>query len=320
MTRASRRCFVQALAGAALVRAGGAAAQAVTFAGTPQPLRLVQGFPPGGAVDRVAKVLAPEMARDLGRPVVGDYLPGANGVRAIRAVADSASDADVLLLATSSIANRTDANVAESRIDTLRPVIMTSATPMVVVVRASLGVDDMAGLVRRLRAGPPLTYGSSGTGNGTHVAAAELVHRVSGQATHVPYQGGPPVLADLFGGHIDFALIGVAGALVQQPAVRLLAVTTATRTTLPRFDHLPTVAETVAPSYDMSLWQALLAPSRVGAAAISDLNRRMNAILALAGVRAGLAEAGAEPVGGTPQHAADLIAQEAARFSRVVSR
>ena len=128
------------------------------------------------------------------------------------------------------------------------------------------------------------------------------------------------MLADLFGGHIDFAVIGVTGALVQQPAVRLLAVTTMARTRLPRFDHLPTVAETVAPAYDMSLWQAILAPSSVGAAAIVDLNRRMNAILALASVRAGLAEAGAEPVGGTPEHAAELIRQETERFSRVVAR
>jgi tripartite-type tricarboxylate transporter receptor subunit TctC len=318
--RASRRRAVQALAAAALLRAGGAVAQSPTFAGVPQPLRLVQGFPPGGAVDRVAKVLAPEMARDLGRPVVAEYLTGANGVRAIRAVADSPSATDVLLFATSAVANRNDANVAESRVDALRPVIMTSATPMAVVVRASLGIDDMASLVARLRVGPPLAYGSSGTGNGTHVAAAELVRLVAGQATHVPYQGGPPVIADLLGGHIDFAVIGVSGALLQQPLLRLCAVTTARRTSLPNFDHLPTIAETVAPAYDMSLWQALLAPPRAGAEAVVDLNRRVNAILALDGVRAGLAAAGAEPVGGTPERAAALIREETERFARVLAR
>jgi len=318
--RALRRRVVQALAGAALLRAGGAIAQSPTFAGVPQPLRLVQGFPAGGAVDRVAKVLAPEMARDLGRPVVGDYLPGANGVRAIRAVADSPSATDVLLFATSSIANRNDANVAESRIDTLRPVIMTSATPMAVVVRASLGIDDMASLAARLRVAPPLAYGSSGTGNGTHVAAAELVRMVAGQATHVPYQGLPQVLADLLGGHIDFALFGVSGALLQQPLLRLCAVTTAKRTTIPNFDHLPTIAETVAPAFDMSLWQALLAPPRASADAIADLNRRVNAILALDAVRTALAGAGAEPVGGTPERAAALILEETERFARVVVR
>jgi tripartite-type tricarboxylate transporter receptor subunit TctC len=197
---------------------------------------------------------------------------------------------------------------------------MTSATPMAVVVRASLGIDDMASLVARLRVGPPLTYGSSGTGNGTHVAAAELVRVVSGQATHVPYQGGPPVIADLLGGHIDFALIGVSGALMQQPLLRLCAVTTARRKRLPGFDHLPTIAETVAPGYDMSLWQALLAPPRVSAEAIADLNRRVNAILGLDTVRAGLAGAGAEPVGGTPERAAALIQEETERFARVVAR
>ncbi|MEO8487009.1 MAG: tripartite tricarboxylate transporter substrate binding protein [Betaproteobacteria bacterium] len=317
----TRRTILQALAGAALARfAGGVAAQATTFAGAAQPLRLVQGFPPGGAVDRVAKVLAPEMSRDLARPVIGEYLTGANGVRAIRAVADSASDTDVLLFATSAIANRTDPNVAESRVETLRPVIMTSATPMAVVVRASLGIDDMAGLVKRLRAEPPLSYGSSGTGNGTHIAAAELVHQVAGTATHVPYQGGAPMLTDLLGGHIDFALFGVAGTLLQQPSLRLLAVSTARRTRLPRFDHLPTIAETVAPAYDLSLWQALLAPPRVSVAAIADLNRRLNTILGLPSVQAAMAEAGAEPIGGTIEHAAALIQVETERFARVVGR
>jgi tripartite-type tricarboxylate transporter receptor subunit TctC len=317
--RMSRRHALRALAAATLAP-WAARAQAPTFAGAPQPLRLVQGFPAGGAVDRVAKALAPEMARDLARPVVADYLPGANGVRAIRAVAESTSDTDVLLFATSAIANRGDRNVAESRIETLRPVIMTSATPMAVIVRASLGVDDMATLVRRLRTGPPLAYGSSGTGNGTHVAVAELLHQVDGRATHVPYQGQAPVLTDLLGGHIDFAMFGVSGTLAQQTGLKLLAVSTSSRTRLPGFDHLPTIAETVAPSYDMSLWQALLAPPKVGAAAIVDLNRRMNAILARDAVRAALAEAGAEPVGGTPERAVELIEREIERFGRVVPR
>jgi len=318
---ATRRTMLKALGAAVLGHvAGRASAQATTYAGIPHPLRLVQGFPAGGAVDRVAKVLAPEMSRALARPVIGEYLTGANGVRAIRAVADSTSDMDALLFATSAIANRGDPNVVESRIDTLRPVIMTSATPMAVVVRASLGIGDMDALVRRLRNDPPLAYGSSGTGNGTHIAAAELVHQVSGKATHVPYQGGAPVITDLLGGHIDFALIGASLTLAQQPALRILAVSTAQRSRLPRFDHLPTVAETVAPAYDMSLWQALLATPRVGAAAIADLNRRVDTILATESVRIALAEAGAEPVGGSPERAAALIQEEVERFARVVGR
>ena len=100
----------------------------------------------------------------------------------------------------------------------------------------------------------------------------------------------------------------------------ILAVSTARRSRLPRFDHLPTVAETVAPAYDLSLWQALLAPPRVGAAAIVDLNRRVDAILAMESVRLALAEAGAEPVGGSPERAAALIQEEVERFARVVGR
>ncbi len=285
-----------------------------------QPLRLVQGFPPGGAVDRVAKVLAPELARELGRPVIGEYLTGGNGVRAIRAVVDTTSDADVVLFATSAIANRSDPAVAASRIETLKAVIVTSATPMALVVRASLDVDDTRAFVRRLKSDPPLSYGSAGMGSSTYVAAAELVSRVGAKAIHVPYQGSPQVLADLAGGHIDFATLGVSPALAQLPSVRALAVTTAQRTRLPGFERLPTIAETVAPGYDISLWQAVLAPPTFSEASIADLHRLLVAILALDHVRVALAAAGAEPVGGSPEQADALIRAEAERFAAIVGK
>ncbi len=285
-----------------------------------QPLRLVQGFPPGGAVDRVAKVLAPELARELGRPVIGEYLTGANGIRAIRAVVDTTSDADVVLFATSAIANRSDPTVAASRIETLKPVIMTSTTPMALAVRASLGVDDVRAFVRRLKSDPPLSYGSSGAGNGTHIAAADLVNRVGGRAIHVPYQGSPQALTDLAGGHIDFATLGVSAALAQLPSVRLLAVTTAQRTRLPGFEGLPTIAETVAPGSDISLWQAVLAPATFSEASCADLQRRFDAILGLERVRVALAIAGAEPVGGSSESAAALIRAEVERFAAIVGK
>ncbi|CAG0961930.1 hypothetical protein BURK1_00760 [Burkholderiales bacterium] len=321
MDRTRRTVLEWIAAGALGGGAAGALAQpAPAYLRSTQPLRLVQGFPPGGAVDRVARVLAPELARDLGRPVIGEHLPGANGIRAIRAVAESTSDADVLLFATSAIANRSDPNVADSRVDTLRPVIMTSTTPMVLVVRASLGIDDVVSFAERLKRGPALSYGSSGVGNGTHIAPADLVKRIAGLAVHVPYQGGPPMLNDLVGGHIDFAMLGVSATLAQLPTLRLLAVSTAKRTRLPRFDGLPTIAETILPEYDISLWQALLAPPMFSQASILDLNRRLNDILALERVRIALADAGAEPVGGSPDTAAALIRAEVERFARIVGR
>jgi tripartite-type tricarboxylate transporter receptor subunit TctC len=318
----SRRKVLHLLAAGAL--AGGPrvvfAQQSSALMRSTQPLRLVQGFPPGGAVDRVAKVLAPELARELGRPVIGEYLTGANGIRAIRAVVETTSDSDVVLFATSAIANRSDPAVAASRIETLKPVIMTSTTPMALAVRASLGIDDVPAFVRRLKSDPPLAYGSSGTGNGTHIAAADLVSRVGGNATHVPYQGAPQVLADLAGGHIDFATLGVSAALAQLPSVRVLAVTTAQRTRLPGFERLPTIAETVAPGYDISLWQAVLAPPTFSGASIDDLHRRLDAILALDRVRVALAAAGAEPVGGSPEKAEALIRAEVERFGAIVGK
>jgi len=318
----SRRTVLQALAGGALAGVPRVllAQQPSALLRSTHPLRLVQGFPPGGALDRVAKVLAPELARELSRPVIGEYLTGANWIRAVRAVVDTTSDADVVLFATSSIANRGDPAMAASRVDTLKPVIVTSATPMALVVRASLDVDDTRAFVRRLKSDPPLSYGSAGMGSSTYVAAAELVSRVGAKAIHVPYQGSPQVLADLAGGHIDFATLGVSPALAQLPSVRALAVTTAQRTRLPGFERLPTIAETVAPGLDVGLWQAVLAPPTFSEASIADLHRLLVAILALEHVRAALASAGAEPVGGSPEQAAALIRAEAERFAATVGK
>lgn len=318
----SRRNLLQALAAGALAGVPRllVAQQPSALLRSTHPLRLVQGFPPGGALDRVAKVLAPELARELGRPVIGEYLTGASGIRAIRAVVETTSDADVVLFATSAVANRTDPAVAASRIETLKPVIVTSTTPMALAVRASLEVDDVRAFARRLKSDPPLSYGSAGTGSSTSVAAADLVSRLGGKAIHVPYQGSPQVLTDLAGGHIDFATLGVSAALVQLPSVRVLAVTTGARSRLPGFERLPTVAETVAPGYDIGLWQAVLAPPTFSEASIADLHRRLEAILALEHVRSTLASAGAEPVGGSPEQAAALIRAEGERFAAILGK
>ena len=128
-------------------------------------MRLVLGFSAGGAADRVARVLAPELGRLIGRSAIVENVPGANSARAIARVVASEPDGDTLLFATSAIAHPDNAAAVES----LRPVILTSTTPMVLVVRASLPVKDAREFARYLAAHPETTYGSAGIGNATHL-------------------------------------------------------------------------------------------------------------------------------------------------------
>jgi tripartite-type tricarboxylate transporter receptor subunit TctC len=274
-------------------------------------VRLVLGFSAGGAADRVARVLAPELGRLNGRGAIVENVAGANSARAIARVVASEPDGDTLLFATSAIAHPD--NVAA--IEALRPVILTSTTPMVLVVRGSLPVKDAREFARYLAAHPETTYGSAGIGNATHLCAAELVERLGASATHVPYNGSTPAFGDLLGGHIDFLVMGATPTLGQQSAVQMLAVTTRARSRLPVLDRLPTIAETLVPGFDFSLWQAVWAPSRVPAATVATLNAQLREILAQEGVRAALADVGAEPVPGSPEDADRTFRAEAAHYA-----
>ena len=264
----------------------------------------------------MARVLAPELARLAGRAAIVENIPGANGARAIARVAASEPDGDTLLFASSAIAHPDNAAGASA----LRPVIVTSITPMVLVVRASMPVHDAREFARYLPTRTGTTYGSAGVGNATHLCAAELVERLGLDATHVPYNGSTPALGDLMGGHIDFLTMGATPALSQQKAVRMLAVSTLSRSRLPGLEELPTIAETIAPDFDYSLWQAVFAPSRVPDAVVGKLNAQFREILSLDSVPAALADAGAEIVSGSPEDAERVRRAESERFRRRMPR
>lgn len=311
----ARRSFV---AGMLACAAAGALRGRDAFAQSPRggTIRLVVGFVPGGASDRVARVLAPELARLAGRAAIVENVPGANGARAIARVSSSEPDGDTLLFASSAIAHPDNAAGANA----LRPVIVTSTTPMVLVVRASMPVHDAREFARYLSTRSGTTYGSAGVGNATHLCAAELVERLGVDATHVPYNGSTPALGDLMGGHIDFLTIGATPGLSQQTAVRMLAVSTRSRSRLPGLDGLPTIAETIAPDFDYSLWQAVFAPFRVPDAVVGKLNAQFREILSLDSVRTSLADAGAEIVSGSPEDAERVLRAETERFRRRMPR
>lgn len=280
------------------------------------PLRLVVGFVPGGAGDRVARVVAPELSHAGGRGAIVENVPGANGARAIARVVSGDPPGDVLLFATSAIAHPDNA----AAIETLRPVIATSTSPMVLVVRASLPIRSPAEFAQYARSHPGMSYGSAGVGNATHLCAQELMDRIGASSIHVPYQGSGAALNDLLGERIDFMTSGASIALVQHDRARPIAVTTLVRTTLPEIDRLPTLAETIAPGFDFGLWQAVWAPARLSDGAVDALNAQFREVLALPSVRRLLAEVGAEVVSGSPREAERLFRVEVERYRRWSSR
>jgi tripartite-type tricarboxylate transporter receptor subunit TctC len=284
--------------------------RAAAFAQAPRggAVRLVVGFPPGGSVDHVARILAPALSRELGRGVIVENVPGANSARAIARVAASEPNGDTLLLSSSAIAHPDNAAAAAS----LRPVILVSTAPMVLVVRASLPARDPREFAAYLASHGQASYGSSGVGNPTHLAAARLVEYLRADAVHVPYSGSALAFADLVAGRIDFVVTASNSSLSGHPAVRALAVTTGARSRLAGLDRLPTIAETLVPGFDFGLWQAVFVPASYPDAAVATLNAQFRDVLALEPVRAALAEGGVEVVAGSPGDAERVYRAEIA--------
>jgi len=305
-SRTRRQLVLGAAAAAAL---GTSAARAQSKGGT---IRLVVGFVPGGAADRVARVLAPELAQSTGRGAIVENVPGANSARAIARVAASEPTGDVLLFATSAIAHPDNAAAVEA----LRPVIAISTSPMVLVVRSSLPVHGPEEFARYAKAHPGITYGSAGVGNATHLCAEELMARIGVEALHVPYQGSGAALNDLLGGRIDFLTAGASAALTHHDRIRALAVTTGRRSTLTDLDRLPTISETFAPGFDFGLWQAVWAPAGLPSRDVDALNGQLRALIDTAPVRRALADVGAEVLGGSPQDALRLCTAEVERHRK----
>lgn len=305
-SRTRRQLVLGAAAAAAL---GTSAARAQAKGGT---IRLVVGFVPGGAADRVARVLAPELAQATGRGAIVENVPGANSARAIARVAASEPNGDVLLFATSAIAHPDNA----AAIEALRPVIATSTSPMVLIVRSSLPVHTAAEFAHYAKSHPGITYGSAGVGNATHLCAEELMARLGVEALHVPYQGSGAALNDLLGGRIDFLTAGASASLTHHDRIRALAVTTAKRSTLTDLDRLPTIAETIAPGFDFGLWQAVWAPAAMSDRDVDGLNALFRTLLTPAPVRQALSDVGAEVLASSPQGALGLYRTELERYRK----
>lgn len=308
--RKGRRRFVATAAGAVALALRPARAQ------TRGALRFVVGFTPGGSSDRVARVLATEYAREFERSTVVENVPGANSARAIARVAAGEPPGDFLLLATSAIAHPDNA----AAIEALQPVIMAATSPMVLIVAASSPVRDPYAFARYVKERPNLSYGSGGIGNVTHLCAAELMERLGVEAIHVPYQGAGPGMPDLLGGRIDFMWVGASAATPTQANVRVIAVSTASRSRLPGYETIPTISETIARGFDFSLWQGIWAPNAVPGAAVAALNAQFRTVLATPTVRAALADVASEVISGSPDDARRLFVAEAERFRKTLGR
>jgi tripartite-type tricarboxylate transporter receptor subunit TctC len=286
------------------------------------PLSLFVGFAPGGPADTLARIAAEQLQRRLGQPVVVQNRPGAGGTIAAAAVAKAAPDGTNLLLVTSGHAGapalyRTLPFDAEKD---FTPIVALAQSPIVILVNARSPYRTFGDLLAAMKREPgKLNFGTGGGGATLTALAAMLLRRELGfQAEVINFPGSGPANLALTSDTIDFSFDTVSGAmgLIGGKTVRALAVTSAQRSAV--LPDVPTIAESAKPGFEVTGWFGLLAPAGTSAALVERVNRACNEILADDSVRERLAGLGLDPIGGTSQQFAALLASEAVRWGALI--
>jgi tripartite-type tricarboxylate transporter receptor subunit TctC len=283
-----------------------------------QPLRLVIGFPPGSAADITARLVGSVMSDRLGQQVVVESRPGAGSSIAAEFVARAPADGYTLYIGTSS--NVTNAAINPNpRFDfakDLAPVTPLTILPLILAVHPSLGVSSVEELIALARSKPgELTYASVGPGTVPHLATELFSVRAKIKLVHVPYQGSPPAVTDLLAGRVSMTLIVASTVMPHVEAGRVKALASSSAKRLHLAPNLPTMAEAGLPDFEAGVWFGLMAPAATPRGVIEKLSAAANAALASDEIVAKLRAQGFEPLGGSPEEFARLIARETAKWA-----
>ena len=312
-------CLV-ALAALALTGLTGAAhAQAYPT----KPVRLVLGFPPGGASDAGARILAPKLGELLGQQVVVDNRPGANTNIANELVARAQPDGHTLLWGFSN-----GLVVNPSMYDKLgfdpqkdfAPIMLMAQYQFVLVVPRSVPASSLQELIALVKAGRPgeFQYASTGIGSPNHLAAEMLKSRTGLDITHVPYKGGGPATVAVLSGETKMLFASIPSVLghVKAGNLRPLAVTAAKRA--PELPEVRSMQELGFAGFDVRAWNGVLAPAGTSKAIVSRLNRDLTKVVSMPDVQEGFRREGLEPTITSPEEFAARIRSETAMWAKLI--
>jgi tripartite-type tricarboxylate transporter receptor subunit TctC len=285
-----------------------------------RPVRIIVGFPAGGTLDILARLMGQWLSDRLGQPFIVENRPGAGGNIGTEAVARAPADGYTLLsVASPNAINATlYGKLNFNFIRDIAPVASTVRLPNVMAVNQMVPAKTVPEFIAYAKANPrKLNMASAGNGTSGHVSG-ELFKMMTGvDMIHVPYRGGPPALTDLLGGQVQVMFDAVTNSIehIRTGKVRALAVTGAVRSgALP---DIPTVGEFV-PGYEASLWFGVGAPKDTPAEIINMLNKEINAALADPKIKGRLTELGTTVLTGAPTDFGTLIAEETEKWGKVI--
>lgn len=240
------------------------------------PRTVVVPLAPGGAGDKLGRMLAQRLTEETGRTYIVDNKPGAGGNIAAAYVAKAKNDGSTLLLTTGGMLTLNPhiyKNISFDPIKDFTHIAKWVDSPNILFVRTETPVDNLEAFMTWAKSGPePLKYGSAGIGSSQHLAAELFQARSGAQFLHVPYRGGTPAVQDLVSGLLDFSFSTTAGlAMMKAGRLKPLAVTSTQR--LSMLPDIPTIAESGYPGFDASAWYGVVGPAGMSETEVAMVQR-----------------------------------------------
>lgn len=284
-------------------------------------IKIVVGYPAGGATDVAARLIGNKLAEKIGQSVIVDNKPGSAGNIGADAVAKSAADGYTLLFGTISLAVNASLypKLSYSPLRDFQPVSIVSSTPFTLVTNPAVPYKNLKELLDKARLSPQeINYASAGNGSGSHLFTELLLKTAGVSMTHVPYKGAAPAMNDVLGNQIPVTFDNIITTLplIKSGKLKALAVSTINRSKVA--PEIPTLNESGLKGFDAAAWFGIFAPAGVPKTVTQKINAVLAAVIQDPKVNEKLMQMGAEPVHSSPEDFDKFFKNEVKKWKEVV--
>lgn len=287
-----------------------------------RPIKILQGFAPGGNADNIARTVGLEMSKGLGQSILVESKAGAGGTIGANTVAKSQPDGYTLLLATGghSVAGAMYNSLPYRTVQDFEMVSTITYFPFLVVVPADSKYASLTALLAAAKANPTdVSYGTAGIGSTHHLAGELLASMSKTKLLHVPYRGDSASLTSLLGGNVPMIIAPPTAVLANIKAGKLRAIATTGPQRWQGLPDVPTVAEQGVAGYDVQSWAGLMAPAGTPKLIIDRLNAELQKALVVPAVKTRLEEMGGDVRGSTSDEMRKMVAEQTQKWIQVVN-
>jgi tripartite-type tricarboxylate transporter receptor subunit TctC len=287
-----------------------------------KPVRWIVPFPPGGAMDGIARALGEQVAKKTGHPIVIENKSGAGGNIGVDFVAKAPADGYTMVITSIGMATNRYLypKLAYDPVKDFAPVSLLAIVPnMLVVNPAKIQARNIKEFIAEANAkAGKLTYASAGNGTSIHLAGELFTSMTNTQMLHVPYRGSGPAINDLLGGQVDMMWDSVASARPHVQAGKLIALAVTTKKRSSAMPDVPTVDEAAVKGYELSPWFGVFMPAATPAPIIAKMNKLLVEAMGETSVKARLFVLGAETIASSPEALGTLMNSELIKWEKLI--